>query len=78
MERRPQIPPPGLIYVEDTPDGPGIATRLGIRPGTYRRWRMQGTGPHAWKIGKRVVSRPELVDAYLRGLEHGGQTRAAA
>ena len=30
-------PPPGLIWIEDTDAGPGIATRLGVKPGTIRR-----------------------------------------
>lgn len=59
-------PPPGLLYIEDSPDGtPGIARRLGITPGTYRKWRMAGKGPEAFVLSKKVVARVEAVDAYI-------------
>ena len=63
-------PPPGLLYIEDSPDGtPGIASRLGITPGTYRKWRMAGKGPQAFILSKKVVARAEAVDAYIAELE---------
>lgn len=63
-------PPPGLLYIEDSPDGtPGIATRCGIKYGTYRKWRMAGKGPQTFILGGRVVARVEAVDAYIAGLE---------
>ena len=63
-------PPPGLLYIDDSPDGtPGIASRLGITPGTYRKWRMAGKGPQSFILSKKVVARVEVVDAYITELE---------
>lgn len=69
-QRTRQKPPPGWIFIEDyvAPDGTvidGIATRLGIEPGTYRKWRMAGKGPAAIVHGRKVIARIEDVDAYL-------------
>lgn len=64
MPSRPS-PPPGLIYVHDTEDGPGIATRLGVRPGTIRQWRTYGRGPRTWRLNGRIVSSIEAIDEYL-------------
>lgn len=63
-------PPPGLVYAEDTRDESGarilgIASRLGITYGTYRKWRMAGKGPDTFYLGKRVVARIEAVEAYI-------------
>ncbi|MDX2520537.1 MULTISPECIES: helix-turn-helix domain-containing protein [Streptomyces] len=58
-------PPPGLIYIADTESGPGIATRLGVRPGTIRTWRNQGRGPRTWRLNGRVVSSVDDIEAYL-------------
>lgn len=38
---------------------------LGIAPQTIRVWRMQGIGPHAFKIGHLVRWRKSDVDAWL-------------
>ncbi|MET9952360.1 helix-turn-helix domain-containing protein [Streptomyces sp. NPDC006339] len=73
-------PPPGLIYIEDTAAGPGIATRLGIAPGTVRRWRSLGQGPATFRIGKKVVARISAVEDFLAQREREGRrprTRAA-
>lgn len=64
-----RTPPPGLLWIEGTEAGPGIASRLGITPSTYRKWRIAGKGPHAFVLGKRVVARVESVDAYIAELE---------
>lgn len=69
-------PPPGLIYVHDTADGPGIATRMGVKPGTVRRWRTKGLVPFTWMLGGRIVARVDAVTEHLHHLEHG--TKAAA
>lgn len=72
-----KIPPPGLLYIEDTPAGPGIASRLGITPGTYRKWRMAGKGPEAFRLAKMVVARIEAVDAYVAEQERAAQRTSA-
>lgn len=58
-------PPPGLIYIHDTEAGPGIATRLGVRPNTIRTWRTQGRGPRTWRLNGRIVSSIEAIEEYL-------------
>lgn len=68
MRTRPS-PPAGLIYIADTPSGPGIASRLGITPGTFRKWRMTGRGPASFKIGGRVVAREDAVAEYITAQE---------
>lgn len=62
-------PPPGCVFVKDTEAGPGIASRLGIEPSTYRKWRMRGEGPKTFFLGKRVVARIEAVEAYITAQE---------
>ncbi|MFV8127480.1 helix-turn-helix transcriptional regulator [Streptomyces syringium] len=66
-------PPPGLLYIEDTKEGPGIASRLGITPSTYRKWRMKKKGPHTFRLSKRVVARIEAVDAYIAQQEQAAK-----
>ncbi|MCD9194258.1 helix-turn-helix transcriptional regulator [Streptomyces albireticuli] len=61
----PSAPPEGLLYIQDTKAGPGIATRLGITPATYRKWRMRKEGPESFRLGKRVVARVEAIDEYI-------------
>ncbi|MER8042737.1 hypothetical protein [Streptomyces sp. NPDC094032] len=80
MNRRTRpCPPHGLIYIEDTAAGPGIASRLGIAPGTVRRWRSLGRGPATFRIGKRVVARISVIDNYLVEREREGlQSHARA
>lgn len=69
-------PPPGLIYIRDTAAGPGIATRLGVTPGTIRKWRCAGRGPDTFRIGGRVVAHIAVVEAYAA---HGeGRSRRPA
>lgn len=65
-----QKPPPGIVFIEDYEgeDGivlHGIATRIGLTPSTYRKWRMAGKGPLTFMLGKRVAARIEAVDAWI-------------
>lgn len=61
-----RTPPPGLIAIEDGPNGePGIATLCGVKPGTVRKWRMRGWGPHTWRANGMVVSTAADVAAWL-------------
>ncbi|MBB1252877.1 hypothetical protein H3146_05785 [Streptomyces sp. OF3] len=68
MPKRP-APPEGYIYIDDveTETGTilGIASRLGIAPSTYRKWRMAGIGPRTFRNGKRVLASVDAVDEYL-------------
>jgi hypothetical protein len=68
-----QTLPPGFLFLDDYThdDGkvtPGVASRLGITPGTYKKWRLAGKGPEMFQHGKRLMVRVEVVDAWLAGL----------
>lgn len=66
-------PPHGIVWIEDYEDEegviPGIASRLGISPSTYRKWRMRDEGPVSFYIGKKVAARIDSIEAWLAGLE---------
>ncbi|WP_275558603.1 hypothetical protein [Streptomyces sp. 5-6(2022)] len=70
-----QKPPTGFVFIEDYVDEdgnvivPGIATRLGISPSTYRKWRMAGKGPITVPHGKRVMASEKAINAYFERLE---------
>ncbi|HCA85500.1 MAG TPA: hypothetical protein DEQ61_08405 [Streptomyces sp.] len=78
-----QKPPPGILFIEDYEDEtgtvhPGIASRLGITPGTFRKWRMAGKAPAGcFLLGKRVAAHIEDIDAYIDGLRHAVQAPPA-
>lgn len=79
--RAQQKPPPGTVFIEDYEDDtgtvhPGIASRLGITPSTFRKWRMAGKGPVCFLLGKRVAAHIEDIDAYIDGLKKAAQTPA--
>ncbi|MFC1410456.1 hypothetical protein ACEZDG_14395 [Streptacidiphilus sp. N1-1] len=57
-----------MIHIEDSEAGPGIASRLGVKPGTVRRWRTAGRGPRTWVQNGRVTSTPEDVAEYLNAV----------
>ncbi|MGW7283926.1 hypothetical protein ACWGH4_00245 [Streptomyces sp. NPDC054847] len=71
---RVQAPPAGIVWIKDyrSRDGsvviPGIATRLGISPSTYRKWRMRDQGPVAFIIGKKVAARIDAIESFLADL----------
>jgi len=72
-----QKPPPGFCFAQDSTDDDGnvvagIATRLGITYGTYRKWRMAGKGPATLTLGKRTAARITAVEDYLTQLEEAG------
>jgi transposase-like protein len=79
-----QAPPPGIVWIEDyrSDDGsvviPGIASRLGISPSTYRKWRMRDEGPDSFLIGKKVAARITAIEAWLHGLEQAANEERAA
>ncbi|HTE57055.1 MAG TPA: hypothetical protein VK698_39650 [Kofleriaceae bacterium] len=78
-----QKPPPGVVWIYDYTDPetgevllPGIATRLGISPNTFRKWRMADKGPKSFLLGKPVAAFIEDIDAWIA--EQGGREYAAA
>lgn len=78
-----QAPPPGIVWIEDyrSDDGvviPGIASRLGISPSTYRKWRMRDEGPDSFLIGKKVAARITAIEAWLHQLEQAATEERAA
>ncbi|MFJ2676333.1 helix-turn-helix transcriptional regulator [Streptomyces sp. NPDC087525] len=78
--RKAQKPPPGIVFIEDYEENGevqilGIASRLGITPSTYRKWRMAGKGPQTFDLGKRVAARIDAIDAWIAGLEKAAQQR---
>ncbi len=76
MGRNRRVPPQGLIYIEDSPAGPGIASRLGVRPNTVRAWRSAGRGPRTWVVNGRVASTVADCCAYLASLERQSERAA--
>ncbi len=42
-----------------------VAARTRVPAATLRFWRHQGTGPHSWKLGRRVVYRAGDVDQWM-------------
>lgn len=74
-----QKPPPGFVFIEDYEgdDGTvihGIATRVGVTPSTYRKWRMAGKGPKTILLGKPVAARIEWVDQWIAEQERTAST----
>lgn len=76
-----QKPPADLIFIEDYVDEtgtviPGIASRLGITPGTFRKWRMAGKGPSCFMLGKRVAARVEAIEKWIAEQEEAALRKA--
>lgn len=46
-----------------------VCKKLGIKLSTLRTWRCRGKGPRGIKTGRRVVYRPDSVQAYLLSQE---------
>lgn len=66
-----RTPPPGLIAIEDSPNGdPGIATLCGVKPQTIRQWRVRKRGPHTWRANGMIVSTPAAVAEWLDELKN--------
>lgn len=84
--RRKVAPPPaGYVWIEDyrSEDGtvviPGIASRLGVSPSGYKKWRMRDEGPDSFLIGKKVAASIEDIESWLRRQadEAAGQIRTS-
>lgn len=52
-----------LITIEE------LSTRLGTPVATLRHWRAHGTGPRAFRLGRRLVYDEADVERYLRELK---------
>lgn len=61
MSSAPIVPrrTPQLLRIEQ------VAERTGVAVSTLRHWRAAGTGPKSARIGRRVMYRPEDVDAWI-------------
>lgn len=73
-----QKPPPGMAFIGDVTldDGTlvrGIASRLGLTPSTYRKWRMAGKGPDTFLLGSRVTARIQAIDAWISEQERAAR-----
>jgi transposase-like protein len=81
-KRAQQKPPPGIVWIDDYKDPetgditPGIASRLGVTPSTFRKWRMADKGPKSFLLGKPVAAFIEDIDAWIA--EQGGREHEAA
>jgi excisionase family DNA binding protein len=53
-----------------------VAAELRVPAETLRKWRAQGTGPRAAKVGKHLRYRRSEVDRWLAEREREGFTRA--
>jgi hypothetical protein len=46
-----------------------VCKKLGIKLSTLRTWRCRGKGPRGIKTGRKIVYRPDSVQAYLLSQE---------
>lgn len=51
--------------VEHLIDPPIVAEAIGVTEGTLARWRIEGRGPRAYKIGRNVMYRPSEVQQWV-------------
>lgn len=50
-----------------------LAALVRKSPATVRGWRHRGTGPRGTRLGKEVLYRRDVVDAWLRRKEHADE-----
>ncbi|NXY96396.1 DNA-binding protein [Streptomyces sp. BR123] len=55
-----------------------MASRVGVTPSTYRKWRMVGKGPQTFPLGKRVAARIAVIDAWIAEQEQRAMAPSAA
>jgi excisionase family DNA binding protein len=53
-----------------------VAAELRVPAETLRKWRAQGTGPRAAKVGKHLRYRRSEVDRWLAEREQEARSRA--
>ncbi|MBU9710120.1 helix-turn-helix domain-containing protein [Paenibacillus sp. AK121] len=46
-----------------------LAQQLGLSADTLRRWEAEGDGPASIRVGRRVLYRVSVVNAWLRARE---------
>lgn len=51
------------------------ASRLKVPESTLRYWRHKGVGPTHYKVGRRVMYRPDDLDAFIESCRTDGSTR---
>ena len=54
------------------------AERIGVAENTLRSWRGQGRGPEGFKVGRRVMYRPEVVEQWLADQEAATSSNSSA
>ena len=52
-----------------------VADLLRVSQRTVRRWRNEGTGPPALRVGRRIRYRRSAVEAWLDRRDHAGQSQ---
>jgi excisionase family DNA binding protein len=52
-----------------------VADLLRVSPRTVRRWRNEGTGPPALRVGRRIRYRRSAVEAWLDRRDQAGEGR---
>lgn len=55
-----------------------VAAMLRAPEPTVRYWRMKGTGPNGFRVGRRVLYRRADVDAWLAAQEQAERTHLRA
>ncbi|NUP53418.1 MAG: helix-turn-helix domain-containing protein [Catenulispora sp.] len=56
-------PPQGYLWLNQA------AGRLGVKPSTLRKWRLQRRGPASFKHAGKVIYRETAIQEYLDGCE---------
>ena len=54
-----------------------LAQQLGLSVDTLRRWETEGDGPASIRVGRRVLYRVTVVNAWLRARERKAPARGA-
>ena len=54
------------------------AGRMGRSEHTLRHWKQNGGGPDNFKVGRRVMYRPEVVDQWLVDQEAATSSNSSA
>ena len=55
-----------------------LAQQLGLSADTLRRWETEGDGPASIRVGRRVLYRVTVVNAWLRARERKAPARGGS
>jgi hypothetical protein len=58
--------------------GKTLAERLCVTEGTLAKWRLYGTGPRFFRVGRRIAYDPVDVDAWLNERRMGSTSERGA